>query len=175
MQETEEQIAALQALIDRSFAAAGPHLTSIVSDDKRLNARQAVTYLVGTKHLAVATVSSKGEPRVSPVDGHFLRGRFYFGTEAGSIRIRHLRRNPAISISHFAGDDVAITIHGRAVLLTKGDAEADELAGLYERVYGSNPYDWGNEIVFVRVEPESMITYAPDPSKYPEVSMAEGN
>ncbi|HLF75964.1 MAG TPA: pyridoxamine 5'-phosphate oxidase family protein [Dehalococcoidia bacterium] len=75
-------------------------------------------------------MSSKGEPRVSPVDGHFLRGRFYFGTEGASIRIRHLRRNPSISISHFVGDDVAITIHGRAVLLQKGDPEADELAAL---------------------------------------------
>jgi hypothetical protein len=172
MDETEEQIQALQALIDKSFAAAGGHLVSIVSEDKRLNARQVVQYLQGTKHIAVATVSSKGEPRVSPVDGHFLRGRFYFGTEGGSIRIRHLRRNPAVSISHFAGDDVAITIHGRAVLLQKGDPEADEMAALYTSVYGSDPYTWGNDIVFARIEPETMIAYAPDPTKFPESSVS---
>jgi uncharacterized pyridoxamine 5'-phosphate oxidase family protein len=171
MQETEAQIQELQELIDRSFARAGRHLVSIISEDKRLNARQVVEYLQGTKHIAVATVSSRGEPRVSPVDGHFLRGRFYFGTEGGSIRVRHLRRNPAISATHFVGDDVAITIHGQAVLLEKGNPEAGELAELYERVYGSNPYTWGSDIVFVRVDPESIITYAPDPSKYPEKSV----
>jgi uncharacterized pyridoxamine 5'-phosphate oxidase family protein len=168
MLETEAQIQELQELIDRSFARAGRHLVSIISEDKRLNARQVVEYLQGTKHIAVATVSSRGEPRVSPVDGHFLRGRFYFGTEGGSVRVRHLRRNPAISATHFVGDDVAITIHGQAVLLEKGNPEADELAELYERVYGSNPYTWGSDIVFVRVDPESIITYAPDPSKFPE-------
>jgi hypothetical protein len=153
MQETPEQIQALQALIDKSFAAAGAHLLSIVSEDKRLNARQVVEYLQGTKHIAVATVSSTGEPRVSPVDGHFLRGRFYFGTEGASIRIRHLRRNAAISISHVVGDDVAITIHGRAVLLQKGDPEADELAALYTRVYGSDPYTWGTDDDHLRAQP----------------------
>ena len=76
MHETEAQIRELQTIIDRSFAAAGKHLVSIISEDKRLNARQLVEYLQGTKHIAVATVSSRGEPRVSPVDGHFLRGRF---------------------------------------------------------------------------------------------------
>jgi len=123
--------------------------------------------LQGTKHIAVPTLSSRAEPRVSPVDGHFLCGRFDLGTEAGSIRVRHLRRNPSISISHFIGDDVAITVHGRAALLEKGHPEADELAALYERVYGSNPYTWGTDVVLVRVDPESIITYAPDPSKFP--------
>jgi hypothetical protein len=168
MHETADEIEALQDLLDRSYARSGGHLQSIVTGDKRLNARQVVRYLEGVKHIAVATVSSKGEPRVSPVDGHFLHGHFYFGTEGSSLRIRHLRRNPAVSATHVVGDDVGITVHGRAVLLSKGEPEADTLADLYTRIYGSNPYEWGNDIVFARIDADSMITYAPHPEKYPE-------
>jgi uncharacterized pyridoxamine 5'-phosphate oxidase family protein len=166
MYETEQDIEALQALLNRSYAGAGAHLQSIVTPDKRLTAQQVVNYLTGVKHIAVATVSSRNEPRVSPVDGHFLRGKFYFGTEASSLRIRHLRLNPAISVSHFEGDAIAITVHGRAVLLEKGEPEADWLAQIYTQAYGSNPYEWGNEIVFGRVEPELMFTFALEPEKF---------
>ena len=78
--ETEDELAALQALLDRSYAAAGGHTRSIITPERRLNARQLVRYLQDTKHIVVGTVTSKGEPRVAPVDGHFLHGRFYFGT-----------------------------------------------------------------------------------------------
>jgi len=56
MHETEENIASLQELLDRTLARANPHLTSIVSPELRLNARQVVRYLRGTKHVASATL-----------------------------------------------------------------------------------------------------------------------
>ena len=36
--------------------------------------------------LNIATVTARGEPRVSAVDGHFLHGHWYFTTDGGSPR-----------------------------------------------------------------------------------------
>jgi hypothetical protein len=75
MYESEEDVRRLQELLDRTLARANPHLASIVTPERRLTARQVVRYLQGTKHVAFATVNERGEPRVSPLDGVFVRGR----------------------------------------------------------------------------------------------------
>jgi general stress protein 26 len=169
MFETHDEILALQALIERSFDRAGSHLLSIVTPERRLTARQTIIYLQGIRHIAVATVSPRGEPRVSPVDGHFLRGRFYFGTTESSQRVRHLRRNPAISVSHFVEDKVGVTVHGHATILNKGEAEADWVDSYWTEVYGSSAFGLAPDVVFVRVEPDTMITYAPEPDQFQSI------
>jgi general stress protein 26 len=127
MHETAEEIAELQALIDASFARAGEHTTSIITPERRLSAEEAAEYLQGVKHLALATVTSAGEPRVGAVDGLFLHGRFWFTTSADAWRTKHLQARPAVSASHFVGDDIAITAHGTAHLVRGGTPEADTL------------------------------------------------
>lgn len=139
MHETDDDVAWLQALIDRTFARANPHLAKIVKPERRLTARQVVTYLQGTKHVAFATVNERGEPRVAPLDGVFVRGRFTVSTGARAARLRHLRANPACSAAHVVGDDI-----------------------------GSSPFSWGDGVVFMRVEPTSMWAYAFHPENFPE-------
>jgi len=104
MFESEEEIRELQGLIDRTFDHANPHLAAIVKPERRLNARQVVRYLQGTKHVAFATVNPKGEPRVAPLDGVFVRGRFTVSTGGRAARLEHLRANPACSAAHVDGD-----------------------------------------------------------------------
>ena len=82
MQETTEELADLQALLDRSFAAAGEHLLSIVGPERRLSARQVAAYLQGIKHIVVATVTAGGQPLAAPVDGLFWHGFLHFSTAA---------------------------------------------------------------------------------------------
>src|SRR3989304_725062 len=139
MLETEEQIAELQAILNRTFERAGVHTLSIIRPERRLNARQLVKYLEGMKHIVVGTVTSKGEPRVAPVDGQFLRGGFYFGTDVRAFRIRHLRRNPAISACQMVGAELGIVVHGRGVRFGQDDAEGEELRGHYTKYYGYYP------------------------------------
>ena len=168
MFETETDIASLQDLIDRSHIGATRQMRDILTPERRLNARQLVSYLQGTKHLALATVTARGEPRVSPVDGVFLWGRFTFGSTADSARMTHLRRRPAVSATHFIGDEIAITVHGRATLLPRGNPDAEAVAAEWTKVYNTSPWDMGANVILARIEPERLYTFAQDPSKYPE-------
>lgn len=86
MKETAEEVAALQTLMDRSHAGATAHLQMIVNKDRRLTAEQVVELTAGMKVLSLATVTARGEPRISGVDGHFLHGSWTFGTDGGRRR-----------------------------------------------------------------------------------------
>ena len=95
MFETPDELASLDELLAASFERAGDHLTSIISPDRRLSGADLARYLVGVRHLVVATVTAAGEPRCSAVDGLFLHGRFWFSTSGTSFKSRHLERRPA--------------------------------------------------------------------------------
>lgn len=168
MYETPEELDELQVLIDRSFAGAGPHLLSIMTPERRLNARQVVRYLDGIKHVAFATVTATGEPRVAPLDSLFVHGRFVVSTGGRSKRLQQLRARPAVSLTHVVGDDVAVVVNGRAAVIERGDAAAAELDEIATGIYGSSPFTWDEGVVFIRVEPSQMFTYAFRPGEFPE-------
>ena len=166
MFESEEEIRKLQGLIDRTFDHANPHLAGIVKPERRLNARQVVRYLQGTKHVAFATVNPKGEPRVAPLDGVFVRGRFTVSTGGRAARLEHLRANPACSAAHVDGDTVGIVVMGTR-RIGREDEDAAELEPIWRDIYGSSPFEWGEGVVFMRIEPSSMWAYAFHPN-FPE-------
>jgi uncharacterized pyridoxamine 5'-phosphate oxidase family protein len=166
--ETTEELAELQALIDRSFEHAGPHLLAIMKPERRLNARQVVRYLDGIKHVALGTVTAKGEPRVAPLDSLFVHGRFVVSTGGRSVRLRHMRVRPAVSLTHVVGDDVAVVVNGTAVVIERGDPAAEELERVATGIYGSSPFSWGEGVVFIRIEPNQMFAYAFRPEQFPE-------
>jgi uncharacterized pyridoxamine 5'-phosphate oxidase family protein len=166
--ESEAEVGELDALMDRTFARANPHLAAIVKPARRLNARQVVRYLQGTKHVAFATVNERGEPRVAPLDGVFIRGRFTVSTGGQAARLRHLRVNPACSAAHVDGDTVGIVVHGHATIIGRDDDGVEELEPVWRDIYGSSPFEWGEGVVFMRVEPTSMWAYAFHPEAFPE-------
>ena len=114
--ETPEEIDRLQELLDRSAAAAGAHLRDIITGDRRLSAAQVCERLQGMRLLVVATVTADGRPLAGPVDGYFLHGSFYFCSGRNSVRMRHLAARPAVSATHLPGEELAVTVHGRAEL-----------------------------------------------------------
>jgi hypothetical protein len=122
--ETPEEIDRLQELLDRSAAGAGAHLKGIISDDHRLSAVRVCERLQGMQLLVVATVTADGRPLAGPVDGYFLHGSFYFSSGRDSVRMRHLAARPAVSATHLAGEELAVTVHGRAELFDVSDPPA---------------------------------------------------
>ena len=167
MFETEAEIQQLQAMFDAHLARANKHMTSIVTPERRLTARQVVTYLQGTKHVAFATVTSKGEPRVSPLDALFIHGRFTLGTDTGATKIAHLRRNPACSAVHMDGDRIAVAVNGTVEWIPRDHPDHDEIHAAWTRTYESDPYTWGDVVLF-RIEPATMWAYAFRPEEFPE-------
>jgi pyridoxine/pyridoxamine 5'-phosphate oxidase len=135
----DEPTAALQQLLDASFARASEHLRSIMTPQWRLDAARLVAELPCPAVLNIASVTARGEPRVSAVDGHFHQGHWYFGTAAASPKARQLAARPAISASYTPRDGYGVFCHGTAVPLRAGDAERVWLVQHFREVYGQLP------------------------------------
>src|SRR5438094_5813489 len=139
MHETPDDLAKLQGLLDRSFARAGSHLLSIFDPSRRLDAAQLSEILSGVRVLNLATVTASGEPRVGPVDGHFHRGRFYFGSSPDSVRFRHIRARPAVSAAYTIGEQLAVIIHGKATVIDMSSPEQAGVRAQLRETYGKDP------------------------------------
>src|SRR4051812_35737942 len=139
MRETAEDLAALQALLDRSYANAGPHLLRIHTPERRLSAEQVAERLTGMRLLALATAAADGRPIVGPVDGIFFRGAFHFGSAPDSVRFRHIRARPQVSATHLPGEELAVTVHGTAEFAdTSPDSQFRQvLRDIYVPRYGA--------------------------------------
>lgn len=159
MKETTEEVAALQALMDASHAGSTSHLQQIISGDRQLSAEQVVGALQGMRVLSLATVTARGEPRVSAVDGHFLHGRWTFGTDGGAAKARHLEARPSVSVAYLDGERLGVFCHGRAVRLGPEDPQWEETIAHWTAHYESDPTTWGDDIRMFRVEPTWMVGY----------------
>lgn len=168
MLETEAEIAGLQAMFDAHLANANPHMTGIVTPERRPTARQVAKYLTGTKHVAFATVTPEGEPRVSPLDMLFIHGRFTLSTGGGATKLKHLRANPACSAVHVDGDRIAVVANGTAEWIPREYPDHDDIHRTWSETYESDPYSWGDGVVFFRIQPTSMWAYAFHPEEFPE-------
>ncbi|BCY08046.1 pyridoxamine 5'-phosphate oxidase family protein [Actinoplanes sp. L3-i22] len=159
MRETPEEIAELQRLLDASLSGATAHLRSIVAE-RTITAERLAGVLTGMCVLSLATVTAKGEPRISAVDGHFLHGCWVFGTARTAAKARHLAARPAASVSHLRGEDLGVFVHGtaEAIDLTVETGLLDYFKGFY----GDDAFDWVNEVVYFRLRPHFVTVYAPD-------------
>ena len=144
MYETEADLARLQELIDASFARSSEHLRSIMSPPRRLTARRLARDLTGIAVLNVATVTARGEPRISALDGHFLHARWYATTSGTSPKVGQLRRRPAISAAYTPRDGYGVFCHGTVRFLQQESGEYQALTEHCIQVYGQSPLEWAH-------------------------------
>ena len=165
MLETPKELTELQALLDGSLSRSTAHLRSIVAE-RTMTAEQLTQVLGGMCTLALSTVTAKGEPRISGVDGHFLHGKWHFGTARTAAKARHLATRPAASAAHMRGEDLGVFTHGTVQLLNPADREpaADwpELLAYFQDFYGADAFDWENDVIYYRLHPRWMTVYATD-------------
>jgi Pyridoxamine 5'-phosphate oxidase len=168
MLETPEEMANLQALLDDSMAGAGPHLRDIITDERRLTAEQLTERLTGMRLLVLATVTADGRPLAGPVDGYFLHGTFWFSSGLNSVRLRHLAVRPACSATHLPGEELAVTVHGRAEFFAQdGPAYGEFTRAMLDEYLpkqGTEFEQWLNAepIGVVRIAPEKIFTFHMD-------------
>jgi hypothetical protein len=166
MLETPGELDNLQQLLDRSARGAGAHLRGIITGERRLSAARLTGRLTGMRLLVVATVTADGRPLAGPVDGYFLHGTFWFSSGRNSVRMRHLAARPAVSATHLPGEELAVTVHGRAELSGLRDAAGGELRQAmldhYVPLQGQQFETWLDELdaVAARIAPEKMFTFA---------------
>ncbi|WP_341716042.1 pyridoxamine 5'-phosphate oxidase family protein [Micromonospora sp. FIMYZ51] len=165
MRETPEDLKQLQALLDSSLSRSTSHLRSIVAE-RTLTAEQLTQVLTGMCTLALSTVTAKGEPRISGVDGHFLHGKWHFGTAPGAAKARHLAARPAASVAHMRGEELGVFTHGTVEVLNPQGSEPapdwPDLLRYFKDFYGDDAFEWDNEVIYYRLHPHWMTVYAPD-------------
>ena len=159
MRETPADLERLQDLLDRSYRHPGPHLASVHTPDRRLDARALSERLQGVCILAVATVTADGRPRSRPLDGIFYRGEFWFGSAPSSLVMRHLAARPALSAVHTVGETLAVTVHGRGFVQDLSDDAAAGFKDLCIEIYGAEWADWGDGAIYARIEADRMFTF----------------
>ena len=165
MLETPEEMARLQDLLDSSMDRAGPHLRGIITERRRLLAPELTGRLQGMRLLVLATVTADGRPLCGPVDGYFIHGTFWFSSGRDSVRMRHLAARPAVSATHLPGDELAVTVHGRAEILAFDDPASQALrqAMLDEYLPKQGPSfeQWLQDLdgLGARIAPEKMFTF----------------
>lgn len=164
MHERPEDLAAVQAVIDESYALAGPHLREIHAPERRLTAAAVAAELTGMRLLVLSTTTRDGRPITGPVDGVFFRGRFHFGSSPESARFRHIRERPEVSVTHLPGEHLAVTVHGTAELVDVSDPEHADfrqtLLDIYLPRYGDSWLTVLDGASFARVEPRRMYAFS---------------
>lgn len=160
MRETSADLDRLQALLDRSYAAAGAHLRSIITPERRVGAADLADRLNGMCLLALATVTADGRPLNGPVDGFLYRGEWYFGSSRDSVRFRHIRARPAVSATHVPEEAFSVTVHGRAQEIDLARHDGGGFHRLLIDHYGAG---WAGEVLdgvaYARIEAERMFTF----------------
>jgi uncharacterized pyridoxamine 5'-phosphate oxidase family protein len=167
--ETAADLGALQALLDRSYDAGGVHLRRVITPERRMTAEEVAARLQGVSLLSLATVTADGRPVVGPVDGILYRGAFHFGSAGDSVRFRHIRRRPQVSATHLPGEELQVTVHGRATVL---DLTAPVNAGLRRTIldiyvprYGAQWEEFMDQGSYARIDADRMFTFqfTPEP------------
>jgi general stress protein 26 len=162
--ETPEDLARLQRLLDDSHERAGPHLRGIITPERRLTAAALAARLTGMRLLVLATTTREGRPLTGVVDGFFYRGEFWFGTGADALRMRHIRDRPWVSATHHEGERFAVSVHGRAEVVKLHDREHTQFWDLCRDYYGTSWDDWtGDAVLYARIRAERMFTFHLEP------------
>ena len=164
MHETADDLVALQALLDTSYEGAGEHLRRITTPERRLDAAEVAERLTGMRLLVLATVTAGGHPLNGPVDGIFYRGSLHFGSSPDSVRFRHIAQRPWVSATHLPAEELAVTVHGRAVPIDVADPSErgfrQTLLDTYVPRYGA---EWeqflDSGVAYARIEAERMFTF----------------
>jgi hypothetical protein len=165
--ESDADLAGLQELLDRSIEGAGPFLrSSFEMPEHSLSAAQLVARLQGSLTVALATTTARDEPRVAPINALFAHAAFCAPSVAQAARTRHLVARSAASLTYFEGNDLAVIAHGHVTVIADGEPDFDELDALQLAAGKESPRGWSGDGVYLRLEADTLFTYAREPSRY---------
>jgi N-acetylglutamate synthase-like GNAT family acetyltransferase len=165
MRETQEDIESLQALLDHSIERAGAFLQrSFQMPEHSLTAQELIDCWQDMQTVALATVTIRGEPRIAPIGSLLCRSEIYLPTVATAARTRHVMKRPAVSLTFFRENELAIIVHGEAAIISPGHKDFETLENiLYARTH-TRAGEWG-EGVYPHIQAQAIYTYNGHPHR----------
>ncbi len=165
MRETQEDIERLQALLDSSIERAGAFLRrSFQMPHHSLTAQELVNCWQDVQTVALATVTTRGEPRIAPIGSLLYRGDIYIPTVATAARTRHIMKRPAVSLTLFRENELAIIVHGYATIISREHEDFEALENLLYAATHTKAGEWG-EGVYLHIQAEAIYTYNNHPHR----------
>ena len=106
---------ALQALIDRSIASAGPAAAeSLAYPPRQMSAAEFVEFWSSVRLVAMSTVGEDARPHIAPVHARLDGTRLHLLIYDNTIRRRDIASNPHVAFTTWAGDGAAAIVYGVA-------------------------------------------------------------
>lgn len=143
MDETSAEMEALQRLIERSAATAGPAVRKNFADPAwTMSARELINFWGTARMASIATVSASGAVHAAPLEIRLSHGIFHVPHFADAVRLRDLRANARCAITAWQDAYHAVIVYGRASLPESDAAGMVDVVVRPTRVYAIRPPSW---------------------------------
>lgn len=106
---------ALQALMKRSAASAGPAAAdSLAYPARQMSAAEFVEFWQSERLVAMATVGASGSPHIAPVHARLDGARLRLVIYDNTLRRRDIAANPRVAFTTWRADGAAAIVYGIA-------------------------------------------------------------
>jgi Pyridoxamine 5'-phosphate oxidase len=110
-----ESVQALQELIDRSAASAGPAAAdSLAYPARQMRAEEFVEFWESVRLVAMATTGESGGPHIAPVHARLDGVRMHLVIYDNTLRRRDIAANPRVAFTTWRADGAAAIVYGVA-------------------------------------------------------------
>jgi len=110
-----DDIAALQALLDRSTRTATPSVAdSVAYGPRQMTAAEVLDFWRSVRLVAMTTVGAGGRPHVAPVHATLAGTTVRLVVYEDAVRLRDLRTNARVAFTTWGADGAAVIAYGRA-------------------------------------------------------------
>ncbi len=111
---TAEELAALQALIDRSIRTATPSVAdSLAYAPRQMTAAEVIEFWRSARLVAMATVGPAGQPHIAPVHTEISGTTLRVVVYDDAVRRADLARNPRVAFTGWGANGAAAILYGR--------------------------------------------------------------
>jgi hypothetical protein len=113
--KVEDELGALQALIDRSVRTATPSVADpLAYPGRQMSASEFVEFWQSVRLVAMATVGEAGRPHIAPVHAALSSTTLRLVIYDNTVRRLDLARNPRVAFTTWRPDGAAAIVYGRA-------------------------------------------------------------
>ena len=129
-----------------------------------MSAREIKEFLGQSRHTILATKSASGAPQLSPVWYVYDDGVMYISTSDTSVKVRNLRRDPAITVcvDGCRGDSRYVVLTGKASFIDNGEPEQLDMRWRIIRHYHDGEAEARDYYLSTQDDSQVIIVLKPD-------------